>query len=342
MQYEPFSLDLATPLSTSRGRIERREGFLVRIERDGRVGLGEATPLPGWTESLDACEAALAGWSNGEQTDLAGFATAPAARHGLELAITDAEARTAGESLATFLADGSPADTVPVNATVGDGPPEATARATLEAVEDGYRAVKVKVGARDPESDVTRMHAAREAAGDEVELRADANGAWDSQTAERLLDVAAELDFAYVEQPLAADDLSGHAALRGRDVGIALDESLAVEGPERVLTAEAADVLVCKPMVLGGPRRTLDLARRASERGVDAVVTTTIDAVVARVGAVHVAAALPDVGACGLATGSMLSADLAPDPAPIEDGTIRVPRRPGLAGEAFAALRENE
>jgi L-alanine-DL-glutamate epimerase-like enolase superfamily enzyme len=106
-----------------------------------------------------------------------------------------------------------------------------------------------------------------------------------------------------------------------------------------VLVADAADVLVCKPMALGGPVRTLAIARRAADRDVEAVVTTTIDAVVARIGALHVAAALPAVGACGLATGSRLSNDLAPDPAPVEEGRMPVPAGPGIAGDAFDGLR---
>jgi len=52
--------------------------------------------------------------------------------------------------------------------------------------------------------------------------------------------------------------------------------------------------------------------------------------VVARAGAVHLAASIPGVGPCGLATGSMLRSDLAPDPATVEDGTVTVPQGPGL------------
>mgnify|MGYP000595619770 CR=1 FL=1 len=343
MEYEPFSLALRSPLSTAAGSISRREGFLIRVKRDGAGGIGEATPLPGWTESYAECGDALAATQDPEsilgETDETGRPLHTAARHGVELAVADAEARAAEVSLAASLADGTPADTVPVNATLGDGTVDATAEAARGAVENGFSAVKVKVGARDPDVDETRLRAVREAAGDGVELRADANGAWDAQTATRLLDVAADLDFSYVEQPLEAADVEGHTDLRGRGVDVALDESLASVGVEQILAADAADVLVCKPMALGGPVRTLDVARRASERGVDVVVTTTIDAVVARVGAVHVAAALPNVSACGLATGSMLADDLAPDPAPVEEGTIRVPEGPGLAGPAFATLR---
>jgi L-alanine-DL-glutamate epimerase-like enolase superfamily enzyme len=64
--------------------------------------------------------------------------------------------------------------------------------------------------------------------------------------------------------------------------------------------------------------------------GIEPVVSTTIDAVVARTAAVHAAAAIPDVLPCGLATGQFLETDLAPDPAPVQGGSIRVPQSTGL------------
>jgi L-alanine-DL-glutamate epimerase-like enolase superfamily enzyme len=135
---------------------------------------------------------------------------------------------------------------------------------------------------------------------------------------------------AYVEQPLPADDLAGHAALRGTDVDVALDESLVGRRVDSVLDADAADVLILKPMVLGGPGNAHTLALRAREQGVEPVVTTTIDGVVARLAALHVAAAVPDIGACGLATGDRLAADLAPDPTTVTDGAMSVPQSTGL------------
>ena len=346
IRYDPFSLRLSSPLGTAAGRIEERHGFVVRVESDGYRGIGEAAPLPGWTESYDDCEAALSSAAGGGGADNSATTdpvdridgATPAARHGVELAWADARARAAGESVAAWLADGPPADSVPVNATVGDATVEATAEATREAVDAGYEAVKVKVGARGPDADAARLRAVRDAAGDGVALRADANGAWDRPTAERMIDLAAELEFAYVEQPRPASDFAGNAAVRGRGVDIAVDESVATAGVDAVLDAEAADVVVCKPMALGGPIRTCELARRASAEGVATVVTTTIDAVVARTGALHVAAALPDVPACGLATGDLLESDLAPDPTSVDAGRMAVPADPGLAG-TFDPLR---
>jgi o-succinylbenzoate synthase len=331
MRVEPFSLPLSRPLGTARGTITEREGALIRVSHEGANGLGEASPLPGWTESLSNCRAALAAVEDPVSALGDGsLDKTPAARHGVELAVEDARAHARGVPLAVYLADEAPTASVPVNATVGDGGIEETVASARAAVDAGFEAVKVKVGVRSLGTDIDRLVAVRDVC-PAVELRADANGAWDRETAREAFDALAPLELAYVEQPLAESDLEGHAALRGGPVGVALDETLASRSPERVLEAGAADVLVLKPMALGGPRSTLSLARRAQEVGVTPVVTTTIDGAVARTGAVHVAAALPEVPACGLATGDWLEQDLLDtDPVPVVDGAIEVPGGPGL------------
>ncbi|SEO81373.1 L-alanine-DL-glutamate epimerase [Halogranum amylolyticum] len=362
-----FALDLRTPLGTAKGEITERRGLLVGVEREradgSRVrGVGEAAPLTPWTESYDDCAASLRALSEEEDRDEGGDGDedhtgdsgglldglGPAARHGVTLAATDAAARAAdvplAEYLATPAATDDPAEIVPVNGTVGDGSVEETVTAAEAAVTDGFDCLKLKVGARDVDADLDRLRAVREAVGDEVTLRADANGAWTREEADRVVDVLATLDFAYVEQPLAADDLAGHADLRGRGVDVALDESIngASESEWPRPIADYADVIVLKPMAQGGPRATVELARHLRSQGVTPVVTTTVDAVVARTAAVHVAAAVPDVPACGLATADLLADDLADDPCPVVDGSVSVPQGPGLAGDAFDSLLRRE
>ncbi|PSQ38073.1 o-succinylbenzoate synthase [Halobacteriales archaeon SW_5_70_135] len=351
----PFAVDLARPLSTAAGTIDRREGWLVRVRTTGAeddpTGVGEATPLPGWTESTATCRETLrarAGDALAEsRRDLLTGVDGPAARHGLALALADLAARRDGRPLWAQILDcddGGDGDdrgerTVRANATVGDAPPGATVDRAREAVERGFDCLKLKVGARSVEADLERLAAVRDAVGDGVRLRADANAAWDCPVAERAFDGVAEraLDLEYVEQPLDATALAGHAALRERErrragggTDVALDESLAEVAVDRVLAADAADAVVLKPMALGGPDRALAAARAAHETGVRAVVTTTVDAVVARTAATHVAAAVDAVdprsgaSAHGLATADALAADLGPDPAPVETGRVRL------------------
>ena len=337
MWVESFSLQLESPLSTARGQITERRGCLVG--NDG--GLGEATPLAGWTESYEACREALeAAASDDVSPDPE---ATPAAAHAVELAGLDARGRRTDKSLAALLrqelgVSKSVPAAVPVNATIGDSAVEQTVEAAETAVSAGYDCLKCKVGSRPVDEDIERVRAVRETVGDAVGIRVDANGAWTEATAETAINAFADLDVSYVEQPLAADALEAHSHLRGRGVDIALDESLAEVSIETVIEREAADVVILKPMALGGPLQAIRAAAIAREAGIEPVVTTTIDGVVARTAAVHVAAAIPDVSACGLATGSLLAAELAADPVTITEGAASVPTDGGLCGDGFAEL----
>ncbi|WP_435335616.1 o-succinylbenzoate synthase [Haloarchaeobius sp. TZWWS8] len=335
-EFREFDVSLARPLATAKGEMTEREGFLVRVSDGEHTGYGEATPLPGWTESLADCRAALADATERIRNDEAALredlAANPAARHGISLALADLRAKQHDRPLYKLLGRKATRQTVPVNATVGDAAPEDTARAAEQAVEEGFDCVKLKVGVRDVETDVERVSAVREAVGDGLSLRADANGAWTREQAEAAFDGFADVGLQFVEQPLDPDDLSGHAALRNRPgpVGVALDESLAEHTVESVLESDAADVLVLKPMALGGVEKARQAALAARDAQVASVVTTTIDACVARTAAVHLAASLPGVMPSGLATAEWLSTDVGPDPCPVEDGEIRVPQAAGL------------
>ncbi|WP_010612465.1 mandelate racemase/muconate lactonizing enzyme family protein, partial [Halococcus hamelinensis] len=150
-------------------------------------------------------------------------------------------------------------DRVPVNATIGDGSVEETVAEARQAVEAGFTTLKVKVGTRAVDADLERLRAVRAAVGADIALRADANAAWDASEARRALPELADLDLAYLEQPLSSTDLAGHSDLRG-DVPIALDESLAEHSVAAVVEAGAADRVVLKPMVLGGPDRAREAA----------------------------------------------------------------------------------
>ncbi|GAB7017559.1 mandelate racemase/muconate lactonizing enzyme family protein [Halostagnicola bangensis] len=335
LSFRRFSLPLESPLETAHGRIEQREGFLVKLTDGDAVGYGEATPLPGWTESLEACERGLEQAravlsTEGTSRAIDTVDDHVAARHGVTLAVADLRSARDATPLYQYLGGDALVGRVPVNATISDGTPGETAEAVETAVSRGFDCCKLKVGVRPVETDIERVRQARAAAGPEVELRADANGAWTIEEAESAIEGFADYGVSILEQPLPAGALEGHVALRGRGVGIGLDEGLLEHGVDAICEAGAADAIVLKPMALGG----LDIAQQISawlrELEVTPIVTTTIDAVVARTGAVHLAAAIPDLPACGLATGELLAEDLGPDPVLFESGSAVVPQAKGL------------
>ncbi|MFB6112990.1 MAG: mandelate racemase/muconate lactonizing enzyme family protein [Halodesulfurarchaeum sp.] len=341
----PFRLPLSSPLSTAKGTIDERRGFVFRVNGP-EPGLGEATPFPGFTESLTACREALTraetalrdgDWSDAFEAVTAAPERTPAARHAVALAYHDSLAKQKGVPLYSHFegTDGAEQNTeptpVPVNATIGDRDGDELVQAADAAFDQGFPAVKVKVGTRPIETDAERLRRVTSVATAGTTVRADANGAWSRERAGTFFDLIDPLDIEYVEQPLAPSDVEGHASLRRTvETPIALDESVVTRPLGRLLSKEAASYVVLKPMALGGPDVARAMAQSILEANRTPVISTTIDAVLARTAAVHVAASLPEGPPAGLATADRLERDLAPDPAPVESGTMRPPGKPGL------------
>ncbi|MCF6523956.1 mandelate racemase/muconate lactonizing enzyme family protein [Streptomyces sp. JJ36] len=184
----------------------------------------------------------------------------------VDTALWDLRARAAGHSLAEEL--GLRRDTVPV---YGSGvnlhyPVEELAAQARRWAAHGYRAVKVKVGSPDPAADVARVAAVREAIGPDTALMIDANQRWDGFTARRAIDALRPYVLHWVEEPLRADDLTGHVRLR-RECGvpIAVGENLRTPYAFRDwLAAGACDVVQPNVARVGGVtplRRIAELAR---------------------------------------------------------------------------------
>jgi o-succinylbenzoate synthase len=293
-----------------------REGFLVLAHQDGLLGRGDAAPLPELgTETLSECLAQL----QGGRFDV--LPEAPAARCAVEQALLDLESQRAGIPLARFLEREAPLE-VPASVLLTSEAMPELAREAHRAAAEGFGTLKLKVGMED---DYARAAVVRDAAGPEVRLRLDANGAWDATAAMRKLRVLAPLEIELCEQP--TPDLRG---LESSPVTVAADEMIAtdLEG-----ALERARIVVLKPMLLGGLKPALRIARRAHERGLRIVVTTSLESAVGRAGAAHLAAAVLALGsqpAAGIATGRLIAEDAGEDPFAPKRGVVHIPDVPGL------------
>jgi o-succinylbenzoate synthase len=343
---EPLRLELFRPLRTARAVYEAREGFVVRlVDDEGHVGWGEAMPLPEFgTEPRAACEEALHRHFEHLRTqplpeELESLSEhlrlpeTPAARHALEQALLDLLAKREGMPVSRLLSTRARPG-VEVNALLSAEGAEALAEEAARAVARGYRTLKLKVGGRPLEEDAARLSAVRGAVGPEVQLRVDANGAWTEEEAEKALALLDTWRLELCEQPLAAEAYAAMSRLQLRvPCPLAADESLAL--PEAVQTflgeLPTVGILVLKPMVLGGLLPALALAQEAILRGMETYVTSSLDGVVARAGAAHLAAALPSGRyASGLAVGHLFRNEPMEHPFRPERGRILLPRTPGL------------
>lgn len=214
-------------------------------------------------------------------------------------------------------------DRVPVNVTVPAVSPE---RAAEIVRASGCRTAKVKVAesGQTLSDDMDRVAAVREAIGVDGRVRVDANGAWTVDEAVEAIRALDKVGLEYVEQPVA--EVTDLAAVRRRvDVPVAADESIRrAHDPLRVRDLEAADIAVLKVQPLGGVRSCL---RLAEEIGLPVVVSSAVETSVGLAAGVALAAALPDLPyACGLATSTLLAADVTSQPLLPLDGFLDVRR----------------
>lgn len=337
--FTPYRLPLRQSWASARGGFDVREGWLVRLATDaGLTGYGDCAPLPQvGTESMDSAAACLSDWVAalpGLSLEAAlgrisgSAAGAPAACCGLETALLDLLAQQAGLPLARWLNPDAAVE-VRVNAMLGGLDSRAAERA-LAAVAEGYSVLKLKAGLAAGHEEIPLLRDLAHRLPTGVSLRLDANCAWSEREAADFLGALAGLPVESVEDPLHSPDMAGWRRLQAKaSFPLAADESLRIMGADAVFGQPPARRVVLKPMALGGLAPALALARRAREAGVECVATTTVDSAVGVTAALHLAAAVDNGLAHGLATSAWLLRDIGKAP-PEVVGVLRLGSDPGL------------
>jgi L-Ala-D/L-Glu epimerase len=272
---------------------EESDAVIVKIiDSDGRRGFGESLPrsyvtgettesmiarirehlaprvfsqsfAPGW-ETFEYLQSVLSEWTRPEERQ-SSVAAWNAAFCAVELALLDWSLHADHCALADLL---PPAryEVVYSGVISADAPEDAAALAKRMA-QVGIRQIKVKVGTID---DAARIEAVRKAVGVEVELRADANGAWSADEAIEQLQRLARFKLQSIEQPVRADDLAGMKRARQESgVAVMADESLVtLDQARRLIELGACDYFNIRLSKNGGIGASLAIARLAQEAGV--------------------------------------------------------------------------
>jgi len=339
LEIERRTLRLASPLPTSHGTLGERELLAVSItDDDGVSGHGEAAPLQAYDGvSLERAHVALEryrpvlarahGLGGAQLLDACRLVDdLPAALAAIDLALWDRGGRLAGKPIAALITD-DPASEVPVNATISSLDRAGVADEAATAARAGFRCVKLKVGVGD---DAGRVAAARAAAGADVALRLDANGAWSVEQAVRTIDALSPAGLELVEEPVHG--LQSVREVRERvAVRVAIDETAAEHG---ALGAGVADAVCLKISRCGGLSALIAAATLVRASGAEVYLASTFDGPLGVAAALHAAAALASRGPvahCGLAT-LALFADF-DDPLPARNGVIALPAGGGLGVE---------
>ena len=242
----------------------------------------------------------------------------------MDAALWDVKGKRAGLPLAKLL--GAHRDAVRCYNTGGGylhSPIEQVLDSADRSLSTGLGGIKIKVGQPELTEDLRRLRAVREHVGDAVPIMVDANQQWDRSTAARAGRALEEFGLVWIEEPLDAYDVQGHAQLaRSLDTPVATGEMLtSVAELDEYVRRGAVDVLQPDAPRIGGITPYLRLAGLADHRGLQVAPHFVMEI------HVHLAAAYP---AESWVEHFDWLEPLFQERLEISGGRMHVPTRPGL------------
>ncbi|PWU15642.1 MAG: mandelate racemase/muconate lactonizing protein [Verrucomicrobia bacterium] len=326
--------------------------LLVKVHTDeGVTGIGEASCTPRWSGEDQVTgahlihtylEPLLRGQDPLQlerltQSFRLAFAGNYFTKSAVEMALWDIAGKVAGKPVWQLLG-GKIRGSVPTKWSVSGVEPDKAAAIGARAVGQGFKAMKVKVGL-DPGGDVARVAAVREAIGAGIKLGVDANGGWQPDTALATITRLYENNIAFVEQPLAPDELVAMANMRSQlRVPLIADESVYGLGDAKVIAQlKAADALSIYIGKAGGIEPARQIAEFAASAGMKCTVGSNLELGVGSAAMVHLALATAGIAAeefpCDIIGPFYYEHDIVREPLPIKPGEAHGNERPGLGVE---------
>jgi len=218
----------------------------------------------------------------------------PSAKAAIDIALHDIQGNAAGKPLCLLL--GGARTEVLTDKSLGIRSPKKMADDAIRAVDQGFRVIKAKLGAN-PTQDIERIKLIREAVGDAIQLRIDANQGWTTQQAIEVLRKIAKYDIQFAEQPVLAEDLEGLIEVhKSSPIPVMADESLhSPKDARRMIQAGAVDFMNIKLMKSGGIFRSREIATIAEAAGVKCMVGSGAESGIGIAAATHLAAGVKNI-----------------------------------------------
>ncbi len=346
IQFEKQTFQFAKPVRVAFGEIGEVETLFVKIITDeGITGYGEAAPLPFVTgDDLDTVYAigmkmrkALLGQ---DPVGIAGIhRTMDQMYHGngaikcaIDLACYDIAAKAANMPLYRFL--GADCNKVHSDVTIGMDTPEQMAKEAKEWVSEGFSILKVKLG-ENIDLDYQRMKAIRDAVGDDVALRIDANQGWSVKDSITIIPQLETLGVGIIEQPVAEWDYEGLKEIKNRvNLPIAADESChSPMDAAKLAGMRAVDYINIKLMKCGGIYPALKINAVAESFGIGCMIGCMGESSLANMAGMHLAAALDNIKEVDLDSVYILKNPKVTGGFTHEGGQVILPDTPGIGVE---------
>lgn len=318
-------IPLKKPFITALRRVDFAEDIIIKIKTDtGNIGIGNAPPTLVITgdgqESVTAAikqiiAPKLIGMDITEQEEIfaridSSMLHNSSAKAAVDIAIYDLWGQYCNLPLYKLL--GGYKSEFISDLTISLREPEIMAQDALEAVNRGYRDLKMKVG-NDPKADLARIKAVRKAVGKDINIRLDANQGWKPKEAVRLIHQLedSDLQIELIEQPVIAHDVAGLKFVTEHvETPIMADE--AAFGRYEVfqlLAQNACDLINIKLMKAGGIHNAIKIADMAQTCGVECMMGCMLESKVGITAAASVAGAKKIITRADLDAADLLAKD---------------------------------
>jgi muconate cycloisomerase len=267
---------------------------------------------------------------------LNGELSAPYIRAAFEMALLDLQGKALGAPVNQLLG-GMARTAVPLAWAIYQKPPAEMAADATDAIERGFKAIKLKVG-RALDHDLAAVRAVAAAVDGSVPLRLDANMAYRTiPEAVAAIDAfAGTAPIAWVEQPLGRTNLDGLRLLRQRcSVPIMADESLqSLHDAYAVARAEAADVFNVYISEAGGILAAKQIFDFAAALDIPCIIGSQAELGIGTAAAAHLGVAVANLPyACETFGTLRYERDIVTVTPPITCGLLTPPNGPGLGVE---------
>lgn len=338
-------IPLKEPFVISLGPIYNAENLLVIIRtKEGITGFGECSPFMSINgESSDTCFVVgqyFAKLLKGKNAlDIEGCILAmdkliygnTSIKSAFDIALHDIAAQHAGLPLYKFLG-GKNDKTIITDYTVSIGEPGKMAADALKIKEEGYPAIKIKLG-NNGDTDVLRIKAIREAVGNEIPLRIDANQGWSAEEAIKTLQALGKYGIQHCEEPIPRWDFMRLPQVRkASPIPIMSDESCGDEhDAERLIHIGACDYLNIKLGKSGGLFKALKMVKIAETNHIHLQVGAFMESRLAMTAFAHFSLCSPMIEHYDFDTALMFIEDPVTGGIRYEkNGVVKVPETAGL------------
>jgi len=284
--YHRYVLEFKNPSGTSRGILTHKETWFLTLEHDGKKGIGECGILrslsvddrPDYEEKLQwTCQNIHLGFEK-LWLELVEF---PSIQMGLETAFLSLKNDNPMLIFPSDFTNGT--QTMDINGLVWMGSEVFMKRQIEDKIKQGFRCIKLKIGALDFNVELGLLKFIRQHFDEQqMMIRVDANGAFDSNEALDKLNQLSEFKLHSIEQPIKNGQPDKMAKLcRNSPIPIALDEELIgvfeLQEKQKLLDQIMPQYIILKPSLVGGFKGSEEWIKLANERKMGWWITSALE-----------------------------------------------------------------